>query len=516
MSRINSTYNFINQQPKLIFLFLLLCVLVDRINLLLRFGFVYTDSDQTLLWQAANDLVQGNFHGYCFYGQSYNPLIEPLLSVPLLIMGVGEYIALPIITSILAIAPFIIIAWYLIRKFDSYTALIPLIILLLLPTEFGMLTSLTRGFVTGVFFGSIGVILLMLNRRFSDLIGGALLVFSFYANPNSMLLFPLVIPALMINSTKARTRVIYLIIGGIVGAIPQLMNHLFYTNNTEMIIHGAPNLSLSFDSFIYVFNHLDNYFGFVSPVFWVAGWISLILFIIIGFRLWKRKEYLYFITVILLFLGIIGSFFSDKVSDGTNSIFFSGSRMFLAYPIILIFLVLWWFQGVSIEKKRKWIMVGIGLSLISITVKLSCFDTFLNHALRGSAATIVGVTKIDDLKNKCNEMLNYNGVKPDLIIASTGNTTEQLITYGCDCLIKDFPTTVQPLYERRQWVLNHVLNTQYNTVLFHAHENQSWIELKENNKLDILTENKAQWLIVSNNKKTSELFKEMELTSAKK
>lgn len=516
MSRINSIYNFINRQPKPIFSFLLLCVLVDRINLLLRFSLVYTDSDQTLLWQAANDLVQGNFHGYCFYGQSYNPLIEPLLSVPLLIMGLGEYIALPIITSLLAITPFIIIAWYLIRKFDLYTALIPLIILLLLPPEFGMLTSLTRGFVTGVFFGSIGVMLLMLNRRFLDLIGGALLVFSFYANPNSILLFPLVIPALLVDGIKTPTRVVYMIIGGIVGVIPQIMSHLFYTNNANMIIHESPNLSLSFDSFIYVFNHLDNYFGFVSPVFWIAGWISLLLFIIIGFRLWKRKEYLYFITVILLFLGIIGSFFSDKVTDGTNSIFFSGSRMFLAYPIILIFIVLWWFQGISIEKKRKWIMVGIGLSLISITVKLSCFDTFLNHALRGSASTIVGVTKIDDLKNKCKEMINYNGAKPDLIVASTGNTSEQLITYGCSCLIENFPTTVQPLYERRQWVLNHVLNTQYNTVLFHAYENQSLIELKENNELDILSENKAQWLIVSNNKKTEELLKNMELTSTKK
>ena len=64
------------------FIIVSIIVLAYRAWLLHIFGFVYTDSDQTIMWIGAKHYSQGLFYEPRFYGQAYNTMLEALLAVP--------------------------------------------------------------------------------------------------------------------------------------------------------------------------------------------------------------------------------------------------------------------------------------------------------------------------------------------------------------------------------------------------------------------------------------------------
>src|SRR5687767_13455783 len=101
---------FLKRKSVLLFYFLFLLVITERMIVLLKFGFVYTDSDQTIQWLGLKEYSQGIFHEPRFYGQAYNSMLEALFAVPFYKMGVPAHIILPIITSLLALLPYFIIA----------------------------------------------------------------------------------------------------------------------------------------------------------------------------------------------------------------------------------------------------------------------------------------------------------------------------------------------------------------------------------------------------------------------
>jgi hypothetical protein len=75
------------KNSRVLFILLFMLMLFDRLNTFFRFSIVYTDSDQTLLWQVAKDMMNGIYHGPCFYGQSYNPAIESFCALTFLYSG---------------------------------------------------------------------------------------------------------------------------------------------------------------------------------------------------------------------------------------------------------------------------------------------------------------------------------------------------------------------------------------------------------------------------------------------
>ena len=495
-----------------VYLALLLAILVDRMNTFLRFAIVYTDSDQTLLWQVSKDLMNGVMHGPCFYGQSYNPIVEPLFALPFLHFSLEYSTALALATTFLSIFPFLLLSFYLYKKVDSLTGLLPLIILLLMSVEYGMLTSISRGFVAGIFFAIIGLLLLAFHKSFFlKFLGGAFLGLGVYANPNCVLLMPILLPFFPNSKKELFVFLKPMILGLLLGVLLLGFNAMYYNQHAEMIIHGAPVIKLSLSSFFKVLGKLDNYFDFVTPIFWRAGWISLSLFIIISIRLWRFKLRRESITLILLFTLIVLSFSVSKISDGTNSVFFSGSRMYLAYPYLLIFVFIFLTKTLSRHKNIPLYGSLVILALITVFIKVLAFDQLLQHALRGSANTIVQVIPVKELKNTCKEIVSFSDVKTDLILANSGNTAAQLITYGCPCLIADFPKTIQPLYERRTWLMPKTMNEVYHRILIHGKDTSVWNNMRLNDLQIIKTNKEKSWLIINNKLNTRDLLRQTRL-----
>lgn len=507
----NSLLDFIETKGNLLFFVLLTLVIIDRSNTLLRFSFIYTDSDQTILWLASKDMLAGKFYGLCFYGQNYNPLIEPLLALPFVKAGLSYPVALPIATTIINICPFIFMAFYFKKKMGIVYGFLPLIIILLLSPEYGMLSSMPRGFVTGICFGTVGLLLLWQNQKKYDIIGSLLLTFSLFANPNSILLFPLALPILYNKNNPFKKRIGYLIIGGIVGFIPQLINSWYYSNHSEFIVHSSPSMALSPHSFVYVITHLSIYFDLITPLFWRFGWVSLLMVIWIGWKLKKNGQTIRFYTVLILMIVLVFSFFANKVSDGRDSVYFSGTRMFLAYPVILLFILGWYFEVLNAKKRIITIGVLMVLAFVSFSVKLSTFNYFVHQQIKTKDFTVVGTTKVDDLKITCKNILLFGNNNVDLVVANSANSSDQLITYGCGCLMDDFPPTLQPNYDRRTWLLPELLNGTYNKVLIHGEETKVW-DSTNYNGLNIIAENKEKhWILLENTIPTKVLLLEMNI-----
>ena len=501
---------WLERHAKIIFATLFIFVIFDIGNTFFRFAMVYTDMDQALLWNAANDIRQGHFHGLCFYGQGYNPLIEPLFAAPFLWLGLSINVGLPLVSTILGISPYLLIAGVFYKKYGAYTALLPLIIILLLPPEFMMSVSMPRGFVTGVFFTVIGLLLFIYqSNRFYYILAGLCFGLGLFANPNGVLLFPLMIPILFDKSNNIKSRILFTFSGLCIGLIPMAINKYYYMHHLEMIIHPSPASTFSIHSFLSAFTHLDDYFDFISPIFWRAGWISLFFFIIIAVLLIKKGQKIKFYSLLIAFFLIILSFTFDKVCDATNSIYFSGSRFYLAYPVILVFIITWGFQELNIRHKKIFLSFSLMLALLAFSFKVFAFDAFMKIDLGPSKNSIVQVMKVDELFDKCRQLKNFPPEKPGLII---GMDVDKILNYGCPCMINDFPPDMLLDYERRTWLLPKMKDSVYARILIYGLDSAAWIKTNAYMKGDVMKGDKSHGLLfIRNHKKTGDLVRDLAL-----
>jgi hypothetical protein len=117
-------------------------LLWDRVRLGRILLFKYTDEDQAVLWNAANDLLHGWIPEPCFYGQSFNSCVEGLLAAPLVLLHVPYWIAVPTITIVLGLFPFLLMAWFAWRRGQSWLAALALLVPLALPVRYAILTGI--------------------------------------------------------------------------------------------------------------------------------------------------------------------------------------------------------------------------------------------------------------------------------------------------------------------------------------------------------------------------------------
>ena len=72
------------------------------------------------------------------------------MAVPLLKLGFSLHIALPLVTTMLTLLPFFVCSQWIFRKKSAIIGVFILSLPLLLPVEYDLITTIPRGFVTGV------------------------------------------------------------------------------------------------------------------------------------------------------------------------------------------------------------------------------------------------------------------------------------------------------------------------------------------------------------------------------
>ncbi|MEN9002707.1 MAG: hypothetical protein ABF242_10375, partial [Flavobacteriales bacterium] len=421
--------------------------LLYRFSVLHYFGFQYTDSDQTILWQGLQDYSQGIFHEPRFYGQAYNSMLESFFAIPLFKMGVPAHIALPIITTCLALFPFLMLACFFYNKKHYFASFTILSIPLLMPLEYDLISSLPRGFVTGIFISSLGIYFYLKKIKFHLFFFGLFIFMGFSLNANSVLLS---IPFTLYIWWQQKHKVEFYY-KSTLGLGLAVLIHFWIAN--FYVLRPAQNihqywLHYSFSDLWNGISYLDEYINFVSPLIWKNSFLLLFILVIYGLYFLKKNEraralYCFSIPVVLILtLGI------NKVHDGSDSIFFHKSRMYLALPVLIAF-GLSFVKNLNVPYKTLLliipILVGGYKTYLLPTVVLSQTNLDKNH--------IVDIAEIHKLKSQCEKLQKY-ALKHDVsLLLISDYYGANLINYGCESCVSQFPETLNPATERRTWRL---------------------------------------------------------------
>ena len=433
-----------------IFYGLLVVLLLDRFLHLYFFSFQYADSDQTILWLGAVEMLQGHFHEPAFYGQAYNTMFEALLAVPLLVLGMPVYYALPIITALLAVFPFVLFA-ILCRKHNRLAAIIFLALPLVLPVEYVLFTQLPRGFITGIFGASIAVAFLLFSKEvklkhivLSAFFGG----FALVLNPNSIfLLFPVYL-YVFIKSTK-KLQVVFGMAGGVLlPLVWQLYILWFYKTHPHYSVHNIENNSFSIDNFLGAISHFHELFYGLFPIliFAGAGIIPALLFI--AYKLYKKGEKVFSLVLLITLFCVGFTMFFYKINDGTASIFFPYSRMFLALPLVAGIGLFFLFKGSRIKAKPMYWFLG-SIAFV-VTLKFFTINDRIGWNIHNNSG-YVEVFKIDDLKQKYTQIQSIaDSINVTMLII---NEKKDALNYGVMALSNSKLKTISLYNERKVWLL---------------------------------------------------------------
>ncbi|HTX88036.1 MAG TPA: hypothetical protein VMC08_03525 [Bacteroidales bacterium] len=429
-----------------VYLLILIILIFYRILVLVVFNFRYTDGDQTVMWQGLRDFSQGIFHEPRFYGQGYNSMIESLLAMPLYWLGLPAYKALPVITNLLAILPYVVLSGGAFRKGMKMQAYLILSLSLFLAPQYDLITSIPRGFVTGIFFASLGAIAVFHpgDRRWF-LVSGFLFAFGYALNPNSLLIsFPCLLYLLLVNLKRPG---FYLLAGAglLVGLIVHVLANYFYILNPAYDLHHLYPSVFSFRRWWSAFSNLDIHFNFLTPFFWKMGWLILPILTILAGVLFYRKQWRE-VLVVLVSLGVLlVTLGYDRMYMATPSVFFSYARMYLAVPVLLAIFIT--FLPVSTGRtKYLFLLLVAGFAL----QKTFLLEKVIQKDM-SSYEKMVNVCSIPELQRECRKRMWVADKYHLSLIVESWNRYYTLGTYGCPFCEPRFPNTLYPYYERRTW-----------------------------------------------------------------
>jgi hypothetical protein len=475
------TYATASGQPArygVIFWVMLALLFVDRLGLLWRFGFRYTDNDQVVFWMGAKDYARGLFHEPCVYGQNYNYMLESLLAAPFFLLRLPCWYLLPVVTSALTVAPYLALA-FCFRKRNLLAACVFVALPLLLPTEFGMLTTMPRGFVTGLCFLALFPLLDRLEsqrRRFlaAGMIGGLALC----VNPNAA---PAVAAMILVMQLRDPLRAAVWIYP-LLGAVPFLaLNYLvsiYYASHPPMHGMSASTLAFQPDLFLDGIEHLDRHFAWLCPLFWTHG--SFVLILLLGLaailaaqRRWPETgALLAAVAIIVAALGI------PKIHDGNRSVGYAYSRMFLAAPLLLG--IGFSFCSSLIDNQK---LALAALLFVCVGAELAKAPTLEATVGEETAARTppIALRRVEEVRHECeaiDALCHFNNI--ELVVALPPQHCSYAdASFDCvagEIMFPEYPRTLIYGFDRRAWRSESELATVSSNILFIGGGRRGWQE----------------------------------------
>lgn len=495
------------KKAKSLFFLFMGILLLDRTYSLFYFGFEYTDLDQMITWTGAVDYSQGIFHEPFFYGQAYNYMLESFIAVPLIWFGVPVYIALPIVTTIISLLPFVILAIILFKKKKYFWAYTSLIFPVFLPIEYSFLTTLSRGFIQAHFFVPFLFIPLFDPEKSKNVvilyIASAL---SFIANQSSVIL---IVPIfLYIYTYHYRSLWFYL---KALLVIPFLyLDHLakqFYIAHPERVVHKISGLEIDGKTFKESITSTDH-FEFLFPFFTNWGILYFLCFaLILGIAIYKFKTRSRTILFILSGVSLILITFAiPKVQTEFGvpaSIFFTPSRLYLFVPILLLVSTILLFR--DLKNKISWAIILFIFGFKTLIIKNYKIDKSIEKVTTNIGAGIDQNKNIIQRAKALEELSNKYQL--DLILNSTSNGW----TYYFDGYAfypitrKKDVISITHNGDRRVWLYKASMNSK-NILL-----NGFSVDTTLLRNMDYKVLNSKQIVIMNNQRNVHELLKEVNI-----
>jgi hypothetical protein len=494
-------------KERILFLVILICLLViERILAVVCFGSTYTDADQIIMWNGAMDYSQGVFREPFFYGQAYNYMLESFLSIPFLWMGVPVTIAVTIITNVLALLPYVLLARLLYKRKQYFWAYLCLSMLLILPINYTLLTAIPRGFLQAHLFAPLLFFALLepKNSKYIVLLylGAALCLVS---NQSSALL---VIPIfLYVYSFNFKSPSFYLksLLAVPILIIDQIAK-LHYELHPEKVLHEIVGMKIDSSTFIQSLSN-TKLFEELSP--FITGWgvfypISFILLGIIALFTKKKSVSIFMFSLIGFLLLTLAIPKTQEAYPLPNAgIFFASSRLYLFLPLLFL-ISLYLVFGKTEQTVRKVYALAI-VVILCVNYKFKTFEKAVEQTILN---TSFPVSKNDEIQNRAVEFNHQaNSYHIDLIIHNTSNGWGYFFdAYSYHPILGHNKKQVNQTFsicgigDRRTWLYNE--SNRSTNILLNGYNIDT--TLLKNLDYFILAENKI--LIKNNQMKVNELM----------
>ncbi|MEI8101267.1 MAG: hypothetical protein WCH09_06870 [Bacteroidota bacterium] len=470
----------------------------------------YTDSDQCVMWQMADDFAHFRFHTPFFYGQLYSSGLEAWLAAPFIWLGIPVYRAVPLVTALMSTLPWIWMSHLARKRSGNLAGSAILCLSLAFPISWLQTTYISRGFMQSVFLTSLATRFIHRSRLWFN-IGLLLMGWGLMQNANGLLLLPGVFPIWMaefrrfagIKSTPVRQAAlnsIRLVWPATLGLILLVITYAtLKSQHPEWMIHATVQTNFSWQVFsesIQRYNwFLQHTYGGRPPLLG-CGLIALAVLLVATPT--SKNQWLGFFGILLLPLALLAV---EKTTDGTENIFFGYGRFFLAIPFAWGWLVSssgFSFQGLkSLWRKISTVNFNASQFLIDLkglfttayyiclfaTVGLYGYRFWDKCSIRELGKTYVPVMiyPINQLRGDAEKMANLCRtqkigavvVLDHYVLETASMGFQQLAAFPLqseiqpsdtlpDCFkIHETIPIVRPKYERRHWLLKEIKEQHY-------------------------------------------------------
>jgi hypothetical protein len=370
-----------------LFAAMLILLVLDRYRYLTHFGFVYTDGDQTTFWYQANDVAHAIFREPCLYGQNYNPPVESWIAAPLLLIGMPAYVALPLVTVVLALLPFVVLAVMAYRRGQRWGASLVLLIPLALPMEYVVVSSLPRGLVNGLAVATPAVALWIFGKsRKAFFAAGFFAVLGLTVNPNCSIVLLAAGAFALLTHWKSWRFYLFSFLGGVAAVPAPVLIALFYRWHPEVATY-QPKVGFGFSwdllrnsllvagrkSWMPAHAELDLFFADFIPLLH-RGWVMLLVLPAFVALLLAVKRVRAAAAVLAASVFAILCLGCERLHSAEYNVFYSGSRMYLAIPVLIAMALLWFDAGLQErgKKKLRFVVAGVRAILVVSLVVLAC------------------------------------------------------------------------------------------------------------------------------------------------
>lgn len=458
----------------------LLCtaLLLERLRVLVIYAFKWADEDQALMWYAVTEFARGRFHEPRFFGQTYNTMLEALLAVPLWLGGVQLHHAIPVVTSTLALTPFLAIAYKAWRKDLLMATLGALTVPLTLPVEFAMCTSMPRGFVPGLFIAGVAASLDFSEAKARSawrwLLFGFTTNLAVSVNPNALVVvFPLAVytvPLLL----KQRAMVGWAGAGAALAATLHWIVQDFYELHPELVVFHAPRLRFSLSALIEGLQHLNDHFGYAAPL---GGGrvLLLILFAVILLSFSLSRSWRGGVAALAGILLIYISLGVPKAHDGYVGVFQPLARMYLGIPLFIALCLLWLEE--TLAARPSWLRnrtlpvlawsVCAMLALVSFGYKECILSRRIAWHMSFPSSKVTAIT-VDHVSRECRTVKTIAAEQNVKLVIFDTYMYAAPLDYGCVEVFGNELRSVFPAFERRTWLLHEEGVTKRTRFLFYG------------------------------------------------
>jgi hypothetical protein len=458
---------------RIVLVVLALALVAQRWIVLDHFGFRYTDNDQVVMWYGATELSHLRLHEPRFYGQDYSTMLESAVAAPLVALRVPHAYALPLVTSLLALSPFLLLAWFARRRGLHVTSVASLALPLMLPLRFHLITSMPRGFVDGAFVASLAAVIgLQSEARLGAFLSGLLSGLSVSVLPSALLIAVPATLELLARKRRDARFLRFVAIGGLLAAGAHLAVQHYY------VLH-PPGEERLFDyedpgrlrqqagaRLMLALAEPQRFLGDVLPTFGGGRAWTWSVVLVLPALLWLTRQKGAAVASTAGLAVLLLAFVSGRVHLGSASIFYSWSRPFLPLPLALLLYLLWCERG-SGGRLPGTLRAGLAAVLVGGAGIASVGQ------LRGIDATVaremavppdpIAPGRTDLITRECRRLAeDMSSTHTRLALFKSSDAV--LLNYGCAAMFESI-TTLCPEHDRRGWLVRRELTSRPGSVL---------------------------------------------------